>query len=139
MAVLGRVSSSMRERARTAPLPEVVALLRAMVGPGLVASIAGVKAKERVDDWANGTAGTSLERQQRLRVALEASLIVLEDSGLDEARAWLTRPSRELGRRSPAAVLREEPPESARDSLVPAAKRAARGRMATAARRPAGY
>jgi hypothetical protein len=117
----------MRERARTAPLPEVVALLRAMVGPGLVASIACVRAKERVDDWANGTAGTSLERQQRLRVALEASLIMLEGSGLDEARAWLTRPSSELGGRSPAAVLREEPPESARSLLLPAAKLAASG------------
>jgi hypothetical protein len=136
MAGLAGGSRCVRERAWSSPLPEVVVLLRAMIGPGLVASIAGVKAQERVNDWANGTTGTTLERERRLRVALEATLVVLECAGLDVARAWLTRPSAELGGRSPAAVLREEPPHSARRLLLPAAGLAAAGRASARAAQP---
>jgi hypothetical protein len=109
-------------RAEAAPIEEVVMLLRAILGPELVASIARNRTRGCVAGWAQGRDRPSDTTAKRLRVALEVVLLVMEDEGIEAARAWLLRTHRLLGRRSPLAVLAEERPLRARRLLVPAAR-----------------
>src|SRR5215218_2169033 len=99
-----------KERAETASTQEVVMLLRAILGPELVLSIAGARAPGCVAAWAQGHGRLSAVGERRLRIALELALVILEGDGLDAAKVWLLRRDPELAGRSPLGVLAEEPP-----------------------------
>jgi hypothetical protein len=107
-----------RERAETASTPEVVMLLRAILGPQLVLSIAGARAPGCVAGWTQGHGRPSGAGEVRLRIALELVLVILEGEGLDAASAWLVRRDPRLEGRSPLGVLAGEPPRVARETLL---------------------
>jgi hypothetical protein len=120
MAVDIREGSRAAARAETASIEEVVMLLRAVLGPELVASIAGNKTG-CVAAWAQGRYHPGDTAARRLRIALELVLVVMEGEGIEAARSWLLRPDRTLEGRSPLAVLAEQRPLRTRRTLLAAA------------------
>jgi hypothetical protein len=121
MAVDIREGSRAAARAETASIEEVVMLLRAVLGPELVASIAGNKTRGCVAAWAQGRDHPGDTAARRLRIALELVLVVMEGEGIEAARSWLLRPDRTLEGRSPLAVLAEQRPLRTRRTLLAAA------------------
>jgi hypothetical protein len=121
MAVDTRAGSRAAVRAETASIEEVVMLLRAVLGPELVASIAGNETRGCVSAWAQGRDGPGEAGARRLRIALELVLLVMEDEGIEAARSWLLRPDRRLEGRSPLAVLTQQRPLRTRGTLLAAA------------------
>jgi hypothetical protein len=115
-----------RERAETASTPEVVMLLRAILGPQLVLSIAGARAPSCVTGWSQGHGRPSGVGEVRLRIALELALVILEGEGLEAANSWLVRRDPRLEGRSPLGVLAQEPPRRAREMLLEAAHKSLR-------------
>jgi hypothetical protein len=110
-----------KERAATASTPEVVMLVRAILGPQLVLSIAGARAPGCVAGWSQGHGRPSGVGEVRLRIALELVLVILEGEGLEAANSWLVRRDPRLDGRSPLGVLAQEPPRLARETLLEAA------------------
>jgi hypothetical protein len=119
-------SRDARERAKRASTPEVVMLLRAILGPQLVLSIAGARAPSCVTGWSQGHGRPSSVGEVRLRIALELALVILEGEGLEAASSWLVRRDPRLEGRSPLGVLAEEPPRVARETLLAAARQSLR-------------
>jgi hypothetical protein len=78
-------------RAETAPLEDVVMLLRAILGPQLVVSIAGARTPGCVAGWAQGHGRPKGWGEVRLRIALELALLIVDAEGLEAARAWFAR------------------------------------------------
>lgn len=97
-------------------------LLRAILGPELVASLAGDRTRRCVVGWAQGRDRPSEPGQMRLRIALELVLLVMEGEGIEAARDWLLRREQILDGRSPLALLAQERPVRARRTLVAAAR-----------------
>jgi hypothetical protein len=110
-----------RERAETASTQEVVMLLRAILGPQLVLSIAGAHTPGCVAGWAQGRGRLPGAGEARLRIALELALVILEGEGLEAAKGWLVRRDPLLEGRSPLGVLAQEPLRQARRRLLDAA------------------
>jgi hypothetical protein len=107
-----------RCRARSAPFPEVVVLLRAILGAKVVSLIAGLSGTGHLCRWADGRTMPSLDRQERLRAALHAALVVADADGPSAAADWFLIGQARLGGRSPAAVLSEEPIHRARRDVL---------------------
>lgn len=118
MAVELHDGGSAARRAETAPIEDVVMLLRAILGPQLVASIAGRRTQSCVAGWTQGRGRLSALGQVRLRIALELVLVIVEADGIEAARNWLARRDPALEGRSPLAVLAQEPPRQARRTLL---------------------
>jgi hypothetical protein len=121
MAVEPLERKDVKERAETASTPEVVMLLRAILGPQLVLSIAGARAPTCVAGWSQGRGRPSGVGEVRLRIALELALLILEAEGLEAARGWMLRRDPGLDGRSPLGVIAEDPPRRARRVLREAA------------------
>jgi hypothetical protein len=113
-------------RAETAPIEDVVILLRAILGPRLVVSIAGARTPGSVAQWAQGHGRPKGWGEVRLRIALELALLIVDAESLDAARAWLLRRDPALEGRSPLGVLAEEPTRVARERLLGAARESVR-------------
>jgi hypothetical protein len=109
-------------RAETAPIADVVMLLRAILGPQVVLSIAGARNPGSVAQWAQGHGRPKGWAEVRLRIALELSLLIIDAEGLEAARAWMVRRDPTLTGRSPLGVLAEEAPRVARETLLGAAR-----------------
>jgi hypothetical protein len=122
MAIDSLEGQDARERADTASTQDVVMLLRAILGPQLVLSIAGARTPACVGGWAQGRGRPAPDGEMRLRIALELALIVLEGEGLDAARAWISRRDPLLDGRSPLGVLAQESPRIARRELLRSAR-----------------
>jgi hypothetical protein len=129
MAVDTRADGEAAARARMARIQEVAMLLRAILGPELVASIGG-GSPGRVAGWVQGRSAPSEVGELRMRVVLELLLLVMEAEGLEAARAWLSRRDPALQGRSPLGVLGQERPRQARRTLLAAARASVRGRRA---------
>jgi hypothetical protein len=129
MAVDTRAAGEAAARARMARTQEVVMLLRAILGPELVASIGG-GSRGRVAGWVQGRSVPSEVGELRMRVVLELLLFVMEAEGLETARSWLSRRDPALDGCSPLAVLGQERPRQARRTLLAAARASVRGRDA---------
>lgn len=113
---------SARNRAEKAPTQDVVILLRAILGPQLVLSIAGVRTPGCVANWAQGQGRPSGWGEVRLRIALELALLIMEAEGLEAARRWMLRRDPRLDGRSPLGVIAEDSPRCARQVLLEAAR-----------------
>jgi hypothetical protein len=107
-----------RCRARSAPFPEVVVLLRAILGAKVVSLIAGLSGTGHLCRWADGRTIPSEVRQERLRAALHAALVVADVDGPAAAGDWFLTGQARLGGRSPASILSEEPVQRARREVL---------------------
>jgi hypothetical protein len=95
------------ERATRAKFPEVVSVLRDILGPKLCAYLGSVKETRAVHEWADGSREPSDGTQQRLRVALRVALAIADVDSPEVVRAWFQGLNPQLDDRSPARLLRE--------------------------------
>jgi len=107
MITSARPDLAAHERATRAPFPEVVRLLREILGPKLCAYLGSVKETRAVNEWAEGTREPSDGIQQRLRLALRVALAIAEVDSHEVTRAWFQGLNPQLDDRSPARLLRE--------------------------------
>lgn len=93
--------------ATRSPFPHVVKDLRGLLGPRLVAYIAGVTETRAVLQWEEGGRPKDPETEKRLRLAAQmAKLIASHDNGA-VAQAWFQGLNPQLDDGSPARLLRE--------------------------------
>lgn len=95
--------------------------LRSLLGARLVAYLAETDTGT-VREWADGIsalpAGAILDR---LQLTLEAAQLLTERDSPAVAQTWFQGRNPALGDRPPARVLRDEPPDRARDLVLAAA------------------
>jgi hypothetical protein len=87
--------------------PAVVRELSELLGPKLVAYIAGVKETRAVRQWAEGEREARDAVRRRLRLALQLALVIARRDGAGVAQAWFQGLNPQLDDRSPARLLRE--------------------------------
>jgi hypothetical protein len=95
------------EHAARLPFPAVVRELVALLGPKLVAYLAGVRETRAVREWEGGTRAAREPVPQRLRLALQVALLVSQHDGAAVVQAWFQGLNPQLDDRSPARLLRE--------------------------------
>lgn len=98
------------ERAMRSEFPKVVSELTDVLGRPLVAYLGEVQQTSAVDEWADKKRKPSAAIQARLRLALEAALLIDGADGRRVAQAWFQGRNPQLDDRSPAHVLREGRP-----------------------------
>lgn len=81
--------------------------LSELLGPKLVAYIAGVQEARAVRQWSSGEREARAPIPARLRVALQVTLLITEYDNDAVARAWFQGLNPQLDDRSPARLLRE--------------------------------
>jgi hypothetical protein len=94
-----------------APL-DAAAVVRALVdvlGEPLVALLAGADSTRVVEEWGGGEKLPSSDVERRLRVALEASELLLRYDDAVTVRSWWVGMNPELGDEAPALVLAQRP------------------------------
>jgi hypothetical protein len=91
------------------PLPEVTRALDAILGPRLVAVVAGVRQPRAVRAWERGQRRPSAEVEARLRAAWRATQLLLEREAPDTIRAWFVGMDPFLDDEAPALMLRQDP------------------------------
>jgi hypothetical protein len=90
------------------PFDVVVAQLRDLLTPRLVAYVAGVRETRAVHQWADGVREVkSAEVEDRLRLALQLALLLNESDSPRVVQAWFQGLNPHLDDRSPARLLRE--------------------------------
>jgi hypothetical protein len=102
--------------------PEVVAALRGLLGPRLVAYLGSVRETRAVHQWADGVREPAEGVQQRLRVALQVASMLAEAEGPRIAQAWMQGLNPQLDDRSPARLLREGEPQEVGPAVIGAAR-----------------
>jgi hypothetical protein len=96
------------ERAMREPFQAVVAALRDLLTPRLVAYLAGVRETRAVHQWADGTRDVKTAGvEDRLRFALQVALLLNDHDAPRVVQAWFQGLNPRLDDRSPARLLRE--------------------------------
>ena len=108
---MATVDTESQQRAKCAPVAEVVAALAEILGPQLTAIVAGVDDPTAVGAWARGEGTPLPEAERRLRDALTVADMLREYDDPVTVRAWFSGLNPELNDRLPALVIGEEPDE----------------------------
>ena len=95
------------EQVARLPFPAVVKELCDLLGPKLVAYMAGIRETRAVREWQGGTREARDPIPQRLRLALQVALLIARHDGAGVAQAWFQGLNPQLDDRSPARLLRE--------------------------------
>lgn len=103
----------------SAPLKQVVQELIDLLGPTLVAAIAGVNETRAVTQWLNGR---KPQRPQVLRFTLQLARMIALEEDVNMMRAWFQGTNPGLDDRSPALLLRSQPLEEIQGPLMAAAR-----------------
>lgn len=109
----------------------VVKELMELLGPRLVAYIAGVRETRTVRGWAEGAPVKRGDVEPRLRMAFQMAKLIADHDGPRIAQSWFQGLNPDLVDRSPARLLREEELEEMGEILA-----AARGFVSESATRP---
>lgn len=110
--------------ATTTPTPALVAFLREMLTPRLVAFIAGVTETRATRQWAESEREIgSTKREQRLRAAAHVTRLITETFDARTAQAWMQGMDPMLDDRSPAWVLRHASEDAERAAVLASARR----------------
>lgn len=89
--------------------PVVVKELRELLGPRLVAYIAGVRETRTVREWAEGATVKKADLVvSKLRMTLHIASFVAEHEAPSVVQSWFQGLNPQLDDRSPARLLREE-------------------------------
>ena len=102
-------------------VPGLVDELRRTLGAKLVAYIAGVTETRAVREWAEGTRKPSPSAVQTLRLAYRIVRLIEQSEGAGIVAPWFQGMNPQLGDRSPARVLRDDPTEQAHAAVLSAA------------------
>ena len=95
------------EQAARLPFPAVVKELSVLLGPKLVAYLAGVRETRAVREWEKAVRAPRDPIPQRLRLALQVAMLVAQEDGPGVVQAWFQGLNPQLDDRSPARLLRE--------------------------------
>lgn len=87
--------------------PGLVQELIEILGPKLVAYIAGVREVRAVRQWSAGERDARAPIPQRLRLALQVAWLIAQHDDATVARAWFQGLNPQLDDRSAARLLRE--------------------------------
>jgi hypothetical protein len=88
--------------------PVMLKELRELLGPKLVAYIAGVRETRTVREWCEGAPVKQDETARRLRVAFHVAAFLAEHDQTSVVQAWFQGLNPQLEDRSPAQLLRDE-------------------------------
>lgn len=108
------------ELAQTLSITEVVVRLRSALGAKLVAYIAQANNTSIVRAWAEETAHPEPDEDARLRIAVEAFIILAENLDVVTISTWFQGMNPLLSDESPARLIRNFGPLDAEDVLVAA-------------------
>jgi hypothetical protein len=109
--------------ATRAAQPDLVRGLVDLLGARLVAYLGGVKETRAVRQWAEGVRRIhNPEDEQRLRVSLQAALMVSHRDTAEVVQSWFQGLNPHLDDRSPARVLREAPVAEVGPAVLAAAR-----------------
>lgn len=101
---------------------ELARQLETTLGARITAVIASVSEARAVRQWATGARAVSNpEVLRRLRTALHAALEIEHARDRDTARSWFEACNPDLELRTPAQVLRDDPPDEAGPAVLKAA------------------
>lgn len=105
----GTTPQQVHQLAIRASLSEIAQLLQQVLSRRLAAYIAGVREGKTVGRWANGEVTEIRDRatEDRLRVAYEIALLLLQGDSPQVVRAWFIGLNPQLGDEAPAELLRE--------------------------------
>jgi hypothetical protein len=95
------------EHAARIDFPVLVKELSELLGPKLVAYIAGVREARAVRQWSTGERETREPIPARLRLALQVACLIAQHDNASVARAWFQGLNPQLDDRSAARLLRE--------------------------------
>jgi hypothetical protein len=95
------------ERAARLPFESVVKELSVLLGPKLVAYLAGVRETRAVREWEKGAREARDPIPQRLRLALQVAMLIARHDSPSVVQAWFQGLNPQLDDRSPARLLRE--------------------------------
>ena len=87
--------------------PVLVKELRELLGPRLVAYIAGVKETRTVREWSEGAQVKKPEIEERLRVTFHVASFISEHEAATVVQSWFQGLNPQLDDQSPARLLRE--------------------------------
>ena len=90
-----------------APFSHVVKDVAGLLGPKLVAYIAGIVETRSLQLWADGGKPKNPDTEQRLRLAAQLAKLVTVRDNPSVAQAWFQGLNPQLDDRSPAKLLRE--------------------------------
>lgn len=88
--------------------PVMVKELRELLGPRLVAYIAGVRETRTVREWAEGAAVKRADIEPRLRAAFHIAAFIAEHDAPSVVQSWFQGLNPQLEDQSPAQLLRDE-------------------------------
>ncbi|MBV8749589.1 MAG: hypothetical protein JO103_07730 [Candidatus Eremiobacteraeota bacterium] len=100
-----QVDDAIAKAVFSAPLPSVVEQLVAVLGGPNVAVIGDVRATSAVGEWIRGAREPRGDREQRLRLALQAALTIRERHGDKTVRAWFLGANHRLDDHMPITVI----------------------------------
>jgi hypothetical protein len=95
------------EHAARVDFPVLVKELGELLGPQLVAYIAGVRETRAVRQWSTGQREARAPVRERLRLALQVAWLIARHDNASVARAWFQGLNPQLDDRSAARLLRE--------------------------------
>jgi len=95
------------EHAARVDFPVLVKELSELLGPRLVAYIAGVGETRAVRQWSAGEREARAPIPERLRLALQVAWLIAQHDNASVARAWFQGLNPQLDDRSAARLLRE--------------------------------
>jgi hypothetical protein len=95
------------EHAVRLPFPAVVRELCELLGPKLVAYLAGVRETRAVREWEAAGRVPRDPIPQRLRLALQVAMLIARHDAPSVVQAWFQGLNPQLDDRSPARMLRE--------------------------------
>jgi hypothetical protein len=104
---MSRPDLACHDQAVRKPFEEVVAELREILGPRLVAYIGRVGETRAVRQWADGSRSVSETTERRLRLAFEVAKCIAMAEGKRTTQVWFQGLNPLLNDTSPARVLRE--------------------------------
>ena len=110
------------ERATRSELPTLVTELAGILGPRLVAYMAGVGETRAVREWADGRREPRDPIPNRLRLAYRVAHLIGEHDSPEVARAWFQGLNPQLDDQSPARLIREQAIEEVGPDVVAAAR-----------------
>jgi len=95
------------EHSARVDFPVLVKELSDLLGPKLVAYIAGVREARAVRQWSTGEREARTPIPERLRVVLQVAWLIARHDDASVARAWFQGLNPQLDDRSAARLLRE--------------------------------
>lgn len=93
--------------ATRSPFPHVVKDVSGLIGPKLVAYIAGVAETRAVQQWVDGSRPKDPETEKRLRLTAQLAKLISGHDNSAVAQAWFQGLNPQLNDRSPARLLRD--------------------------------